>query len=532
MNSTHIRYYMKKLKVFLALKTEMVNHQGIIREVAEGVDNSWIYYLLLLMAGQIALLGLLTDSVAVVIGAMLISPLMGPIISSGLALTIGDLMLARRAFRTIATSVVLTILISALFTFFSPLKEPTAEILARVRPNIYDLFVAMLSGIVGTVALCTKRNYLITATGVAVATAVIPPLSVVGYGLGTGQIMLAGGGFLLFFTNFVAIVLTSDLVFFIMGFRTSHHETIQHSQRTRLLVIGTLMTVISIPLIYTLAVDIKKTNNNKKVERVLKQHLNKEDASRMTSYSYRQRKKDKSLMVMASVNTVTYIEKPIVTLMEKELSQSFNNPVDIHLEQILVASDNLPEQIVKSALNNGPEAKENKPETPAEISTKAGRLVSQSELELVKALTPFPLSDTRLTFSNGREPLLVTASLQRDYPISEDERLLLARQLERSLGLPVSLAITQTALFPRLTFADDGSLTPESSKALDIISQLPDGIRHFRFMIESNGSKNAKKTRALINQLKKYGASESDVSVRTSKKKDRSTELSLYLLRR
>jgi len=175
MTSAQIRYYTKKLKDYLALKTEMVSHQAIIKEVASGVERSWVYYLMLLMSGLIALLGLLTNSVAVVIGAMLISPLMGPIISSGLALTIGDLPLARRAFRTIAVSVVLTVLVTALMTLLSPLKEPTSEILARVRPNIYDLFIAVLSGIVGAVALCTKRNYLITATGVAVATAVIPP---------------------------------------------------------------------------------------------------------------------------------------------------------------------------------------------------------------------------------------------------------------------------------------------------------------------------------------------------------------------
>ena len=126
---------------------------------------------MLLLASLIALLGLLTNSVAVVIGAMLISPLMGPIISSGLAFTIGDLHLARRAFKTIAISVMLTIVVCTIISFISPLKEPTAKILARVRPNIFDLFVAVLSGIVGAIALCTKRDYLITASGVAIATA-------------------------------------------------------------------------------------------------------------------------------------------------------------------------------------------------------------------------------------------------------------------------------------------------------------------------------------------------------------------------
>jgi len=245
LNSAYINNYRKKLTGYLAEKAGMVQHREVIKEVSSGVDRSWIYYVMLLVAGLIALLGLLTDSVAVVIGAMLISPLMGPIISSSLAFTIGDLTLARRAFRTIAVSVALTVAVSALVTLVSPLKEPTAEILARVRPNILDLFVAALSGVAGAVALCTKRNYLVTATGVAVATAVIPPLSVVGYGLGTWQPMLALGGFLLFFTNFVAIVLTSDLVFFILGFRTSLAESPKYSHRARLLIVTVLLSLIS-----------------------------------------------------------------------------------------------------------------------------------------------------------------------------------------------------------------------------------------------------------------------------------------------
>jgi uncharacterized membrane protein len=89
--SANVSYYTKKLSEYLAVKTAMVNHRGVIKEVASSVDRSWVYYITLVMASLIALLGLLTNSVAVVIGAMLISPLMGPIISSSLAFTIGDL---------------------------------------------------------------------------------------------------------------------------------------------------------------------------------------------------------------------------------------------------------------------------------------------------------------------------------------------------------------------------------------------------------------------------------------------------------
>ena len=167
----------------------------------------------------IALLGLLINSVAVVIGAMLISPLMGPIFTAALSFSMGDLRLARKAFKIIVVSIILSVFVAALFTLLSPLKAPTQEILSRTRPNVYDLLIAAFAGAAGAYALCTRVSYLFVTTGVAVATAVIPPLSVVGYGIGTGQFSIAMGGFLLFFTNLVAIVISSDIVFHIFRFR-------------------------------------------------------------------------------------------------------------------------------------------------------------------------------------------------------------------------------------------------------------------------------------------------------------------------
>jgi len=498
MNHAHFQYLLKKAKDYLAMKTEMVNHQSVVKDVVSSVERSWIYYLMLVMAGLIALIGLLTNSVAVVIGAMLISPLMAPIISSGLALTIVDLPLARRAFRTIAISVALTIVVSALVTVVSPLKEPTAEILARVRPNIYDLFVAVFSGISGAVALCTKRNYLITATGVAVATAVIPPLSVVGYSLGTGQWMLALGGFLLFFTNFVAIVITSDLVFFTMGFRTSHVDTSQYSQRTRFLIVAVVLLLISIPLIYTLVVDLKQLNTKKLIERVLKAELDKEHVSRMTGYDYQNR--GSGTIVAASVNTVHLIDKQAEKKIEDTLRSSLANPVELQLEQVIVASERLPAATDKRAFRSDSATGTSRLETTAEIAAKVKGMVSKAELELAAALAPFPVLETRLAFSGGSKPLLATTTLKRDYPMSDDERLILERQLEKALGVPIVLSVAMTPLLPTLHFTKAGTLTPESVKALAIVKQLPDGPAGFRFLLKPSAGSNGKQ----VSMLRKY----------------------------
>ena len=527
-NNAQVRYQIKKLKDYLAVKTEMVNYQAVIRDVACGVERSWIYYLMLLMAALIALLGLLTNSVAVVIGAMLVSPLMSPIISSGLALTIGDLRLARQAFRTIAISVVLTILLTAFVTLLSPLKEPTAEIMSRVRPNIYDLFIAVLSGVVGAVALCTKRNYLITATGVAVATAVIPPLSVAGYGLGTGQLMIGLGGFFLFFTNFVAIVLTSDLVFFVMGFRTTHVETIQYSPRKRMLIIAGLLALISIPLIYTLVVDLQKVKTKKRIERVLKNNINKQNISRMTGYSYTQGKK--ALDIIATVNTVSFIPKSAEQNMEKELQNVFALPVDIHFEQIIMASEKIEAPRIKSNLDSG--NTEVREESLVELSANVAKIIAEAEQALAAELSPFILADTQLSFASSGQPFLVSATVQRDWPISPDEEHLLTRHLQQSLGQPLSLSLKTAPMLPPLAFSDDGALSAESIKALALLKELPGGPASYRYLLKASGRNNRRQIAVVQSHLlKTFQVPATAVAVSRQRTRADHAELTLQVVR-
>lgn len=122
------------LSRYIDEKTEDIKHQDVISDLAGRTELSGTYLSSIILANLIALLGLLTNSVAVVIGAMLISPLMGPIFSLGLGFTMGDLVLSRRAINNIAFSILITIFMAALFTFLSPLKGATHEILAEPVP--------------------------------------------------------------------------------------------------------------------------------------------------------------------------------------------------------------------------------------------------------------------------------------------------------------------------------------------------------------------------------------------------------------
>jgi uncharacterized hydrophobic protein (TIGR00271 family) len=194
------------------------------------------YWLQIIFAAGIATLGLVLSSPAVIIGAMLISPLMGPILSLGLSLAAGDLILLARAIANLALSCSVAISFAILLIFTLPFKEATSEILARVQPNTLDLSVALFSGAIGAIAICRPIKGVVTSIpGVSIAVALMPPLCVVGFGIGVAFSLnwvegsqIAKGGGLLFLTNLVAIAFSSALVFIALHIDTDQvRETVK-----------------------------------------------------------------------------------------------------------------------------------------------------------------------------------------------------------------------------------------------------------------------------------------------------------------
>lgn len=220
-----------------------VDQAEVIAKRREEAELSARYLLMITMAAGIAILGLLLSSPAVVIGAMLLSPLMGPIMGLGFAIATGDFNWMRESARTLAVGTAFSILFCALVVLFSPLQTVTAEIAARTRPNLFDLLVAVFSAIAGAYAMIRGREG--TIVGVAIATALMPPLAVVGFGLATWNGTVFWGALLLFFTNLMAIALTAAAMARLYGFRTSFSEK-QTWVQTALIV--TAFVALAIPL--------------------------------------------------------------------------------------------------------------------------------------------------------------------------------------------------------------------------------------------------------------------------------------------
>jgi len=224
-----------------------IDHAGIVKDLNDNADWSLRYLFMTLMSAGIAILGLLQSSPAVVIGAMLISPLMGPIIGLGFALAVFDWKEVRATMLSLALGSAVAIGITALVVLASPLQSVTSEILARTRPNLFDLLVALFSAFAGTYA--TIRGQGATVVGVAIATALMPPLAVVGYGLATLNGAIFGGALALFFTNFIAIALTAALMARLYGFAERLSPT-QSRQQTVLII--SVFVLLAVPLALSL----------------------------------------------------------------------------------------------------------------------------------------------------------------------------------------------------------------------------------------------------------------------------------------
>lgn len=234
------------------------------REVIAGIEQSvefrgaklWV----LVLAVFVASLGLNTNSAAVIIGAMLISPLMGPIIGMGLGVGIYDFDLLRRSWKNYVIATMFSIVTATVYFLVTPVAEVQSELLARTSPTIYDVLIALCGGLAGIVALCSRSQRTGNVIpGVAIATALMPPLCTVGFGLATANWSYAAGAMYLFLINTIFIVFATLIgVVFIMRFRK--HEFIDHAQERRVKRIVYAAVVVTLVPAIILTVGMVKKN--------------------------------------------------------------------------------------------------------------------------------------------------------------------------------------------------------------------------------------------------------------------------------
>ncbi|MDA0195796.1 MAG: TIGR00341 family protein [Bacteroidetes bacterium] len=250
-NKSEVRFW-AALKDFMKdrfnLHEDAERESTTISDIKKGVEfkgaNLWI----LVFAILIASIGLNVNSTAVIIGAMLISPLMGPIIGIGLGAGINDLELIKKAMRNLGVAVLVSVLTSSLYFLITPLHEAQSELLARTNPTLWDVLIAFFGGLAGIVAGSRKEKSN-AIPGVAIATALMPPLCTAGYGLANGNWYYFVGAFYLFFINSVFISVGTFLIVRALKYPKRKFEDAATEKRVKsYILIFVLITII--PSIY------------------------------------------------------------------------------------------------------------------------------------------------------------------------------------------------------------------------------------------------------------------------------------------
>ena len=251
MNSSPLTQIKRILTIHFDLRQEKEDEQETIDSLKKGVEfrgtNLWV----LIFAIFLASLGLNTNSTAVIIGAMLISPLMGPIMGFGLGLGIADFELVKRSLRNYLTATLFSVVTATIYFLISPISEAQSELLARTSPTIYDVLIAFFGGLAGIVAGSTKSKGNVIP-GVAIATALMPPLCTAGFGLATGNLSYFLGAFYLYFINTVFISLSTYIVVRVLKY--PHKEFLDKKRamvvRRYMMIIVTCTIIPSLYLTY------------------------------------------------------------------------------------------------------------------------------------------------------------------------------------------------------------------------------------------------------------------------------------------
>ncbi len=215
----------------------------LVDRIAVEADGGVDFIVMMMLAATLASLGLLQGSTAVVIGAMLVAPLMGPLVAAGLALAQGNAHLFRKALVVFSSGIGMGFAASIVFGLLNPGFEPSMEIEARGSPDMLDLVIAFASGMVAAYAM-GRPNVSGKLAGVAIAAALLPPLAVVGIGLTNGRPLIAGHATILFATNTVAIILGGALVFRLLGMQQAGDDSATPKWVVRATMLLALMVVI------------------------------------------------------------------------------------------------------------------------------------------------------------------------------------------------------------------------------------------------------------------------------------------------
>ena len=348
---------------FVWLKTSPQRIETVIGDIKFGSEPRFSFYAMLLVSSLIASIGLIANSTAVIIGAMLVSPLMTPIFGIALSMLRGDTRLFWKAVSTEVLGVIIAVGVAFLLGVLPLAIEATPEMLARTKPNLLDLLVAIFAGFAGTFAIIDVRVSP-ALPGVAIATAIVPPLSNTGLCLALGATSGAIGSFTLFVANFFAILLIGALTFAAAGMqrRTVKPKQKNLARNFSFAVAG--FVFVSVLLTQSLIKMVSERRNTRTVSTVITDGLAQLDLPPFTLQKIVHGQVDGNFQVVATVLTSEILSPEHVSALQEALTETLNTPTELVVRTLpvhdiaaagsdaMVAKPNLNGRLISSELSH------------------------------------------------------------------------------------------------------------------------------------------------------------------------------------
>ena len=287
-----------KINKYFDIHFERADDATISKRLIGGAKIKGPALVTLILSIFIASIGLNMNSTAVVIGAMLISPLMGPILATGFGFATLNFTVVKSGILRLSLQVTIAVLASALYFYISPVQAATSELLARTEPNIFDVFIAIFGGLAGIIGQ-TRKTLDNVIPGVAIATALMPPLCTAGYGLANGNWHYFIGAGYLFFINAFFIFFAAFIVLKGVYSLPFHKQAEEVNRRNQLifLVIGLIMAIPSIYAGYDMTIKYSESNH---MEQFIKNDINQEGRRQVIDYSLDQTNKLVDIVVIGA----------------------------------------------------------------------------------------------------------------------------------------------------------------------------------------------------------------------------------------
>ena len=287
-----------KINKYFDIHFERADDATISKRLIGGAKIKGPALVTLILSIFIASIGLNMNSTAVVIGAMLISPLMGPILATGFGFATLNFTVVKSGILRLFLQITIAVLASALYFYISPVQAATSELLARTEPNIFDVFIAIFGGLAGIIGQ-TRKTLDNVIPGVAIATALMPPLCTAGYGLANGNWNYFFGASYLFFINAFFIFFASFIVLKGVYSLPFHKQAEEVNRRNQLifLVIGLIMAIPSIYAGYDMTIKYSESNH---MEQFIKNDINQEGRRQVIDYSLDQTNKLVDIVVIGA----------------------------------------------------------------------------------------------------------------------------------------------------------------------------------------------------------------------------------------